>query len=115
MNITYSPHGDYQLPKLILPQEEMTLGKYARLRREYLENHRRVMFTNLLTTGTLNAHLAEIQQTAQQQISQTVAEMASVEGVTEALKTTDQMRWVGLMNSFKTAAEEIVLKDLIYS
>jgi len=115
MELTYSQQGDYQLPNLILPQEEISLGKYGRLRRNYLEQHRRVLYTNLLTKGALNQHLAEIEETARTQVEQTVAAMAIAQGVTEELKASDQMRWVGLMNNFRQAAEEAVLTNLIYS
>ena len=71
-------------------------------------------YTNLLTSGKLNSHLAEIQQTAQRRMEQIVAQMAKNQGVTEELKASDQMKWVGLMNNIQAAAEEIVLKELVY-
>ena len=74
-----------------------------------------VMFTNLLTTGRLNEHLMEIQQTAQRRVEQITAQMAKAEGVTEELKARDQMQWVGRMNNLKQAAEETVMNELIYS
>ena len=96
--ITYTRQGDYNLPNLLPPQE-----------------HRRVTYTNLLTSGKLNSHLAEIQQTAQRRMEQIVAQMAKAQGVTEELKASDQMKWVGLMNNLQNAAEEMVLAELIYS
>ena len=114
--ITYSKQGDYLLPNLLPPQEpEIPLGKYALMRRRFLQQNRKVTFTNLLTTGTLNSHLREIEQTAKARIEQMVAQMAQAEGVTEELKATDQMKWVGLMNNFRASAEEQILQDLIYA
>lgn len=114
--LTYTMQGDYRLPNLIPPQEpEVTLGKYALLRRKYLKQHRRVTYTNLLTTGRLTAHLMEIEQTACSRMEQLITQMAKSEGVTEELKATDQMKWVGLMNSIRQAAEEIVLSELVFS
>ena len=112
--ITYSRQGDYNLPNLLPPQEpEVALGKYALLRRKFLKENRRITYTNLLTSGKLNSHLAEIEQTAQKMVEQTVAQMARAEGVTEELKETDPLRWTGLMHNFRHSAEEMVLNDLI--
>jgi hypothetical protein len=116
MELTYSRVGDYNLPDLTAPEEpEIVLGKYALLRKNYLKQHRRVLYTNLLTSGRLNAHLMEIEQTSQNRIERTVLQMAQAQGVTEELKASDQMKWVGLMNSIRQSAEEAVLNDLIYS
>ena len=114
--ITYTRQGDYNLPNLLPPQEEpVPHGKYALLRKKFLKEHRRVTYTNLLTSGKLNSHLAEIQQTAQRRMEEIVAQMAKAEGVTEELKASAQMKWVGLMNNIQNAAEEMVLAELIYS
>lgn len=114
--ITYTRQGDYNLPNLLPPQEEpLPLGKYALLRRKFLKEHRRITYTNLLTSGKLSRHLAEVEQTVLSQIEQMVVQMARTEGVTEELKERDPMKWVGLMNNLQNAAEEIVLKELIYS
>ena len=114
--ITYTRQGDYNLPNLLPPQEEpVPHGKYALLRKKFLKEHRRVTYTNLLTSGKLNSHLAEVQQTAQRRMEEIVAQMAKAEGVTEELKASDQMKWVGLMNSLKAQAEEIVLSELVYN
>ena len=116
MEVTYRMQNGYQVPNLLMPQmPEVHLGKYAELRREYLMKHRRVLYTNLKTSGALAEHLAEIEQTARKMVEQTVARMAQAEGVTEALKATDPMRWTGLMNSLRHSAEELVLSDLIYA
>ena len=114
--ITYTRQGDYNLPNLLPPQEEpVPHGKYALLRKKFLKEHRRVTYTNLLTSGRLSSHLAEIQQTAQRRMEEIVAQMAKSQGVTEELKASDQMKWVGLMNNLQNAAEEMVLAELIYS
>ena len=114
--ITYTKQGDYWLPNLLPPQEpQIPLGKYALMRRRFLQQNRKVTYTNLLTTGQLHAHLMEIEETAKQRISLMVAQMAQTEGVTEELKATDQMKWVGLMNNFRSAAEEQILEELIYA
>ena len=114
--ITYTMQGDYNLPNLLPPQEpEVHLGKYALMRRRFLKQNRRVTYTNLLTSGKLNQHLMEIEQTARSRMEQIMSQMAKEAGVTEDLKASDQMKWVGLMNNLRNAAEETVLNDLIYS
>ena len=114
--ITYRTERGYRLPNLLPPQEpEVHLGKYALLRKRFLKQNRRVTYTNLLTSGRLNAHLTEIEQTARSRMEQITAEMARSQGVTEELKANDQMRWVGLMNNIRQAAEEMILNELIYS
>ena len=116
MEVTYRVQEGYRLPNLLMPQEAEThLGKYAELRRQYLMQYRRVLYTNLKTSGQLAAHLAEIEETAQRMVTQAMAQMAKAEGVTEELKAADPQHWTGLMNSLKHSAEEMVLSDLIYS
>ena len=114
--LTYTMQGEYRLPNLLPPQEpEVTLGKYGLMRRRYLRQHRRVTYTNLLTSGKLTEHLLEIEQAARSRMEQITAQMAKAEGVTEELKATDQMKWVGLMIGIRQAAEETVLTELIYN
>ena len=116
MEITYRMQDGFRVPNLLMPQTpEAHLGKYAELRREYLKKHRRVLYTNLKTSGKLTEHLSEIEQAAQKMMEQTVARMAQNEGVTEDLKATDPLRWTGLMNNLRHSAEELVLSDLIYA
>ncbi len=108
--------GRLQSAKPLPPQEEpVPHGKYALLRRKFLKEHRRITYTNLLTSGKLSSHLAEIQQTAQRRMEQMVAQMAKENDVTEELKERDQMKWVGMMNNLQNAAEEVVLAELIYN
>ena len=116
MEVTYRVQEGFRLPNLMMPQEqEIHLGKYAELRRQYLMQHRRVLYTNLKTSGQLAAHLAEIEETAQRMVTRAVAQMAKAEDVAEELKAADPQRWTGLMNNLKHSAEETVLSDLIYS
>ena len=114
--ITYTKQGDYWLPNLLPPQEpQIPLGKYALMRRRFLQQIRKVTYTNLLTTGQLHSHLMEIEETAKQRISLMVAQMAQTEGVTEELTAAVQVEWVGLMNNFRSAEEEQILQELIYA
>ena len=114
--ITYSRQGSYNLPNLLPPQEpEVALGKYALLRQRFLKENRRITYTNLLTSGKLNSHLPEIEQTALSRMDQMVAQMAKTEGVTEELKASDRKKWGQLMNNLRNAAEEAILTELIYS
>ena len=116
MEITYRMQDGFQVPNLLMPQTpEVHLGKYAELRRAYLKKRRRVLYTNLKTSGKLTEHLAEIEQTALSRMDQVVAQMAKTEGVTEELKARDPMKWVQLMNNLRNAAEETILTELIYS
>ena len=99
-----------------MPTEpEVHLGKYAELRRQYLMKRRRVLYTNLKTSGKLTEHLAEIERTAQKMVERAVTQMAQSEGVTEELKATDPLRWTGLMNNLRHSAEEMVLNNLLYA
>ena len=114
--ITYTSQGDYNPSNLLPPQPEpVPHGQCALLRKKVRKEHRRVTYTNLLTSGKLNSHLAEIQQTAQRRMEQIVAQMAKNQGVTEELKASDQMKWVQMMSNLQNAAEETVLAELIYS
>ena len=116
MEITYRMQNGFQVPNLMMPSvPEVHLGKYAELRRQYLKQHSRVLYTNLKTSGQLAAHLAEIEETAQRMVTQIVTQTAQAEGVTEELKADDPQRWTGLMNDLRHSAEETVLNDLIYN
>jgi hypothetical protein len=114
--LTYRMEGDYSLPNLTVPAEPpVVLGKYALLRKSYLKQHRRVLYLNFLTSGTLNGHLTEIEQTANERLELMIPQMAAAQGVTEKLKAENQMQWVGMMNNIRSAAEETILQDLIYA
>ena len=113
--IGYTMVNGYRIPNLLPHQEpEIQLGKYALLRRRFLMQHRRGIFSYLLTSGELNPHLMEIDRQARARIERIMEQMAKAEGVTEEMKAQDQMKWVALMNNIKNAAEETVLNELIY-
>lgn len=116
-NLTYTKSGDYLIPDLTLGEtpEAKPLGKYGRMRREYLKEHRPVLWNTLLLSGKLFPHLREIDETANRRLEQMMPELMKSAGVTEELKARDQMKWVGLMNSLKAQAEEIILSELVYN
>ena len=115
MGGTYRQEGDYLIPNLALPDEpEYQIGKYGRMRRSYLKEHRPVLYANLLTCGALHRHLAEIDQACNERMAIIVSDMARQEDVTEALKAANQMEWVRRMNNIHSRAEEIVLTELVY-
>ena len=112
---SYTKVGDYLLPNLVLDETERRhIGKYGRLRKRYLKEHRRALYTNLLLTGKLDQHLTEIDEACEDRMELIARQMAKREGVTEALKAADQMEWVRRMNSIRNRAEEIVLHELVY-
>ena len=116
MGGTYRREGDFLIPNLVLPDTgDYQIGKYGRMRRRYLKEHRRVLYTNLLTSGNLRCHLAEIDQACNERIESIVSAIAEQEGVTEALKAADQIERVRRMNSIRNRAEEIVLTELVYA
>lgn len=114
MEVTYTVQGDYQLPNLSAP-EAPKVGKYGMLRRSYLANHRHGIYVVMLLEGTLNAHLEEIDRQATEMVEWLTARMAQEQDATEELKASDQMKWVGLMNNIKAAAEEAALAEIVYA
>ncbi len=112
--MSYTLHGDYYLPDLVLREEEPTYGKYGMLRKQFLKEHRSARYQYMLLTGKLNEHLNQIDQEAREQVETLMEQMTEKQGVTEELKAQDQMEWVRLMNNIKASAEEIVLKNMIY-
>ena len=111
--VTYHKEGEYYLPDLIVP-EAPKVGRYGMLRRRFLRENRNGTYTAMLLTGKLNQHLEEIDRQANEMMETLTAQMAKQEGVNESLKAENQMKWVGLMNNIQAAAEEIVLKELVY-
>lgn len=102
-------------PDLELPEGTYyEIGKYGLMRWEYLKNHRRGEYIKLLMEGKLNEHLHEVDEECHERVELLMEQMKAGTGITEELKATDQMKWVGLMNNVKSAAEEIVLKELIF-
>ena len=111
----YELIGDYYIPVLTLSSEEQRpIGKWGRMHREYLKEHRPILFNDLILNGQLWTYLADLNEQAQERLSLMVEQMKASEGVTEEVKATDQMAWVGAMNSIRNRAEEIILRELIY-
>ena len=112
--LTYHWEGDYLVPDLD-PPETPTIGKFGTMHHDFLRNHHRGIFDGMLLSGTLNAHLEEIDRQANEMMERLTAQMVQAEGVTEQFKAADQMAWVGAMNNIKARAEEIVLNELVYA
>ena len=113
--IEYHLEGDYYIPNLTMPnQEKITLNKYGRMRLNYLKEHKKADYSIMLLDGTLNSHLKEIQETATTRVEQIIKQLKEKSNLTEEMKNTDQLYWVGMMNNFKNQAEEVVFKELIY-
>ena len=113
--LTYIQHGDYLYPNLISDEKPVELGKYGRMRRTFLIEHRPVLLNQLVLSGKLFPHLAEINQTAEARLELLMTQLKEQNCVTEELKARDQMKWVAMMNSLKAQAEEIILTELVYS
>ena len=112
---TYTMQGDYRLPNITLPAEdERPIGVWGQRRLRYLKQHHKVMYYNLLTSGKLHSHLADIEEEAQSLFSRLVKEYAEKEGVTEQLKAADQMAWVRKMNNIRERATEIVNAEVVF-
>ncbi len=115
MGGTYTLQSDYYLPNLTLPIEEnKPIGIWGQRHLRYLKQHRKVLYTNLLTSGKLNSYLADIDEQAETMFFQLVEQIAQHNGITESLKAIDQMAWVQKMNNIRNAAQEIVYAKLIY-
>ena len=113
--IEYHLKGDYYIPNIVAPkQEKIVLNKYGSMRLKYLKEYRKADYTIMLINGTLNTHLKEIQETAQTRVEQIIDQLKEKSDLTEDMKNTDVLYWVGTMNSIKAQAEEIVFKELIY-
>ena len=111
----YELIGDYYIPVLTLPSEEQRpIGKWGRMHREYLREHRPILFNDLILSGQFWTYLADLNEQAQERLALIIEQMQQVEGVTEDLKAADQMAWVGAMNSIRNRAEEIILREMIY-
>lgn len=112
--LSYTLHGDYYLPDLVLNEEEPTYGKYGMLRKQFLKEHRPLRYQSLLLSGKLTAHLNQIDREVTEQVEVLMKQMAEKQGVTKELKMQDWMKWVRLMNNIKASVEEIVLKNIVY-
>lgn len=115
MELTYTERNGVMYPDLALPEQtNHPIGKYGRMRLDYLKKHRSGTYTTLLTTCTLNQHLYETEQEAKRQIDLSLSRLAKERGITEELKATDPLKWVQEMNNAKHSAEELVLNEIIY-
>ncbi len=116
MELTYTKCGDYYIPDLKAPEAPAyPIGKYGRLRRRYLAEHRPMLYETMILGGTLWDHLSEIERSCRDRMERIVSEMAKVEGINEELKSAYQMEWVRLMNGIRHCAEETVLHELVYN
>ena len=116
-NIQYRQVGDYNIPNLRLPPEEanITLGKWGMLYKDYLLNHKKVLFATLLTQGKLYQHCAEVEKQARDMFDTIVEQMKEAEGVTEQLKEENQMEWVCCVQNIEERVSEIITKELIFN
>ena len=112
--LSYTLHGDYYLPDLEINEGEPTYGKYGIMRKQFLKEHRSARYQYLVLTGKLTEHLNQVDKEAREKVEMLVEQMAERWGVTEELKTQNQMEWVRRMNNIKANAEEIALKEIIY-
>lgn len=113
--IEYIRKGDYYMPNLVIePQRKIQLNKYGHLRLDYLKKHKKAEYTILFMNNKLTDYLEEVQETATKRVEEIIKSLKEQSNLTEEMKNTDQLYWVGMMNNFKNQAEEIVLKELIY-
>lgn len=112
----YERQGDYLIPCIALPAEkEQPIGLFGRWHLDYLKQHRRVTYTNLLTSGRLNSYLADIDRQAQERLERLIEGMKQAQGITEQLKAENALEWVGRMNNIRACAMEIVNTEIIYA
>lgn len=114
MKMTYTRVGDYYIPDLKVEQEERSIGKWGRMYREYLKEYHPIRFNQLVLSGKLWTHLADLNEQAQKRIETQTSQMQAAENVTEMLKAADPMVWVQRMNNIQARAEEIVREELIF-
>ena len=113
--IEYVRQGDYYIPNLVLPkQKKIHLNKYGRMRLNYLKEHKKAEYTIMFMENTLINHLEEIQETATKRVDEIINKLKAQSNLTEDMKNTDMLYWVGTMNTIKQQAEEIILNELIY-
>ena len=112
--IWYQLEGDYYLPVLELPEENRPIGRWGRLHKAYLKNYRPILYQSLLLSGKLYTVLADLNEQAAERCGLIIRQMAEAEGITEELKANDPMRWVQMMNSIRSRAEEIIQAEMIY-
>ena len=111
----YERIGDYYIPVLTLSSEEQRpIGKWGRMHRDYIKEHRPFLYNDLILSGQLRTYLADLNEQVQERLSLIIEQMKATESVTEEMKAADQMAWVSAMNSIRNRAEEIILRELIY-
>ena len=113
--LSYTLHGDYYFPNLIVDEEKATYGKYGMLRKRYLKEHKSGYYQYLMLSGKLTEHLNQVDREARETVERLVEQMTEKQGVTEELKMQNQMAWVGKMNNIRACAEEIVVKKIVYA
>ena len=113
-SLEYIRSGDYFIPNLTLPEETRPIGKWGRMHRNYLREHKPIQYNCLLLSGKLWTYLADLNEQAQDRLERMIDQMKTTEGITETLKASDPMAWVQRMNSIRNRAEEITLRELIY-
>lgn len=111
--ITYVRSGDYYIPDLKLPEENRPIGRWGRMHREFLREHKPIIFNQLCLSGELWIHLADINEQAEQRVAVLIRQMQEADGVTEELKATNQMEWIRRMNNIRARAEDIIRQELI--
>ena len=114
MEMQYIRVGEYFIPDLELPQESRPIGRWGRVRREYLREHKPIQYNCLLLSGKLWTYLADLNEQTQDRLERIIEQMKIAEGITEALKASDPMAWVGAMNNIRARAEEIIREELIF-
>ena len=114
MSIQYIRVGDYYIPDLELPQETRPIGKWGRMYREYLKERKPIQYNCLLLSGKLWTYLADLNEQAQDRLERVIDQMKAADGITEALKASDPMAWVGAMNNIRFRAEAIIREELIF-
>ena len=112
--LNYTRCGDYYIPDIRLPKETRPIGRWGRMHRDYIKEHNPIRFNDLCLNGELWTYLADLNEQAQNRLELIIEQMKSSEGVTEELKSADQMAWVGAMNNIRNRAEEIILREMIY-
>lgn len=115
MEITYRKHEDFCVPNLLMHgSEPAAYGRFGRMRLKYLKEHRRAIYINLKTSGQLTHHLNEIDREANEMLRLLIERMAQAQGITEQMKATDQLAWVGAMNNIRSTAEEVAMQEIIF-
>lgn len=113
--LTYIRCGDYYIPDIRLSEENRPIGRWGRMHRDYIKENNLIRFNDLCLSGDLWTYLADLNEQAQSRLELIIEQMKAAEGVTENMKATDQMAWVGAMNSIRNRAEEIVTNELVYN